>query len=451
MQGTPRSPRPYQRPVLDWARSRDRIALFPEMRLGKTYMSREWATSKLRPGELALVIAPTPVIPVWEEELAIDGLAATTLYGSSPAKRLQLESGINAGCSWYIVNPEGLRAAPDLADYPWACVIIDESTTIANPQAKITKLMHKKFRNTRLKAVLSGNPAPEHDLQYFEQMRWLNGDFCGFKSYWEFRARCWHQAGFEWFPNRGVKAMYETELAKHCYVLSAKDAGIPDERIYERRYCDLNQTMRRLYHKINEEFAIGDLLTRWVPVAQTWLAQVAGGCLPAGFRESVGAAFTPHKFKELESLVRGELRGKPLVVFFRFNRELRLAARRLREMGIKLGVFTGWNKPHQRKRVVADFQAGRTQMLLAQGKAARFGQNFSRASAAIFFSNWWDWNTRSQLEARIRHPDRKEPALYIDLVTRGTVDEAAAKALREKARGSTALLQRIRELHGGCR
>jgi SNF2 family DNA or RNA helicase len=445
-----REPLPHQRPVLAWASSRDRIALFIEMRLGKTFIATRWAIERLRPNDVALVVAPAPVLPVWRAELRADGIAAALLHGTSSAKRLQLEAALREGVRWFLINPEGLRAAPDLLDVNWRLAILDESTFIANPKNKITKLLMKRLQPP-YRAILTGTPAPENDLMYFEQMRWLLGSFCGFKSYWSFRARCWHQAGFEWFPNRGVKEMLEKELAKYAYVLTAKDAGIPDERIYQTRYVELPMMLRRLYSRIGAEFAVGDLLTRWVPVASTWMAQVAGGCMPREFREHLGDVFSPHKFRELENLVTGELRGKPLVVFFRFNREIKIAAKRLRDFNLRVGVFTGLNTLEQKTQAVADFQAGQTDILLAQGRAARFGQNLSRASAAIFFSNWWDWQTRSQLEARIRHPDRKEPALYVDLVTSGTVDEAAVLALREKARNSTRLLERIRYIHESFR
>jgi SNF2 family DNA or RNA helicase len=420
-----------------------------EMRLGKTFVLLVWALSLLRRDDLKLVVAPSSVLYDWLNELAIEGEQAVILSGSSANKRLQLEAGIRTGVRWFLVNPEGLRAAPDLTYAAWRLVVLDESTFIANPKAKVTKIIQRAFRDVEFKAVLTGTPAPEHDLQYFEQMRFLHGKFCGFKSYWSFRAHCWHQAGFEWYPNRGVKEMYTGELAEDAYVLSAKDAGIPDHRFYERRYVELPGQLRRLYRKITEEYTLGDLMTRWALVAQSWLAQVAGGCLPLDFRKEIHAAYSPHKFVELERLLSTELRGKPVVIYFRFNRELRITAERLRKLGLKVVGFTGLNSSQERQLAADKFQAGDARILLAQGKAARFGKNFSRASTAIFFSNWMDCLTRQQLEARTRHPLKKEPALYIDLVTKGTVDEAAVMALREKARNSYGLLRRIRELHGG--
>ncbi len=441
-----RKPLQYQRPILEWARLRRRIALFIEMRLGKSFITITWALSLLRSNDLVLIVGPSAPLPGWQQELALFGIRSHILVGSSSDKRLQFEREYRDGCRWFMITPEGLRAAPDLCEYRWKLCVLDESTFIANPKNEITKLVHKRL-NTPLKAILTGTPAPEHDLQYFEQMRWLHGDFCGFESYWGFRAHCWHQAGYEWFPNRGVKEMYTKEIAKNAYVLTAEQAGIPNRRVYETRYCELPAFMRRSYSRVMEEYATGDLMTRFIPVARTWLAQIAGGCLPKNFRTGKEKAFTPHKFVELERLLEGELHRKPVVVFFRFNREIAVAAERLRARGFKLGLFHGLTPPAKRQQIVEDFQQGRLNLLLAQGRAARFGLDFHRASAEIFFSNWLDWQTRSQLEARIRHPKKKEPALYIDIVTRGTVDEAYAIALREKERSSMALLQRIYELH----
>lgn len=444
-----RPPLNHQRPFLEWAEPRDAVGVFFEMRLGKCYVTLAWATAKLKPHELALVVAPTSTIPGWLEQLEMEEIPATWLVGGSAEKRKAFELGLARGHRWYLVNPEGLRAAPDLCDYKWSAVILDETPSfLSNPQSQVTKTIRKRLNHARLRAILSGEPAPEHDLQYFEQMAWLNGGkFCGFDNYWTFRARCWHPAGFDWFPNRGVKDMMAAEIAKAAFQLSAKDAGIPDLRVYETRHVELPGTLRRLYRKIKEEFALGDLMTRWMPVAQTWMCQVAGGVLPDNFREGLGTTFVPHKFVELENLLTTELKGKPTLVTFRYNREIRVAAERLRKKGFKIGCFTGWTDPRERQRIVSDFARGRLDHVLSQGRAGRFGLDFHRASAMIFFSNWWDWGTRAQLEARIRHPLRTEPALYLDIVTRGTVDEAASKALRGRKLNSRAMLEAIRGYH----
>ncbi len=440
-----RMPLPHQVPVLAWAKGRHRVGFFLKMRLGKTFVSIRWARPLLSSASLALVVAPTSVCPGWLEELQLEGIPATWLHGSSSDKRLKLERGMREGHRWFVVNPEGLRAAPDLFDVPWRVGLIDESTCISNPQAQLTKLFLKRFQ-PQYRAILSGEPAPEHDLQYFTQLQWLHGSFMGFNNYWKFREALWYQAGYEWCPKRTVRDRLAAEVAESCYVLSAEDAGIANKRVYETRFLALPPKMRGLYREVMDDFVCGDLSTKFVPVTQNWLAQIAGGCLPLEFRAGRPANFSPHKFAELERVLTQELHGEPACVFFRFNRELRQAAFRLREAGLKVGCFTGLTKPEVRARVIADFRGGRTRCLLAQGRAARFGLDFSRATAAIFFSNWWDWNTRSQLEARVLHPARKTPALILDIITSRTVDEAAMRSLREKKRNSTELLRRIHEL-----
>ena len=443
-----RQPFPHQQAALSWARRRDAIALYMAMRLGKSLIAVRWANERLGPDDAALIIAPMSVIPAWLDELDEEQQPSAWLRGSSEEKRRTWYRAYADGVRWFLISPEGLRAAPDLAtDLTWKVCILDEGHCISDPRTKFTKFMLDALGPSRVehRCLLTGTPAAESLLQYYCQLKWLGHDLLGCPNYWKFRAGYFQEHGFKWYPFGSVKQDIINDVAKTAFVMRAEDSGMANQCVYERRDCEMAGPIARLYKQAEKEFACGDLMTRWAMVASGWLSQIAGGCVPLNFREQARGEYAAHKFALLESLLQEDFRRQPVVVFFRFNRELGVAYRRLRERGIKCRAFTGMTDPLVRRQVVKLFNRGEHDVLLVQSRAGRYGLNLSHATASIIYSNWWDWVTRDQLEARIRHPLRRTPALYLDLVTYGTVDEAVLTALRRKERESVSFLRAVVE------
>jgi hypothetical protein len=70
--------------------------------------------------------------------------------------------------------------------------------------------------------------------------------------------------------------------------------------------------------------------------------------------------------------------------------------------------------------------------MLAQVKCGKFGLDWSVASTAIYYSNPYDMEDRAQSEDRIVSATKTEPVLYIDLITKDTIDEEVTEVLRDK-------------------
>lgn len=445
-----KQPLPHQLKFLEWAKGRKRIGVFMRMRLGKTFSTLRWARNELesisrdRPVRI-LIIAPNPVLPGWEDELHQEGQNWTVIRGGKSMRRQickEIEGARAGEINWWLINPEGFRVLPEIAQEEWDMVIIDESTVIAKPKPIISRMCAGLFVHVPYKAILSGMPAPEGLKDYFNQMRFLNGEFMGYRNFWAFRQGCFIQAGYEWVPKRGIKDRVSKEIAKYCYVLNEKQAGLKFKKVYENRYVELPSALRGLYKRAWKQFELGQSMTKWTVKVQTWLQQISGGCIPSDYSEEK-IYYSPHKLKELAYLLNGELKDRQVVVFFRFIREINHAKSMLEDLGIPCAKLSGAVPQDLRKQRVQRFQSGKTRVLLCQSRLVRFGLDFSQASVAIFYSNAWDGETRDQCEARTHHPGKREPTLYIDIITRGTTDESAVKALKDKIRNSNAILKRI--------
>lgn len=436
--------KPYkcQLDALSWAGSKQAIALFMEMRLGKTLVAIRWANQFSL--KKILVVTFLSVVSVWQEELACEGRSSAILAGSWKEKQQILD---DQDVKWYITNFESTyvdkrpkKPHPSIiAQLPWDGIIIDESTGIRNPKATRTKMCCKQFKLTPFRAILTGLPDPESNLDYFQQMAFLNGQFMGCKNYWEFRNKFFHQIIYDWVPRKGTIAKIKAEVNKYAFILTRKQAGMGSRKIYEKRYVELPPKVRREYRNLERDFCLGGKETKWTIVVKIWLARLAGG-------QPENSDFcSMHKFHEILYLLNSELRKEQCVIWFRFNLELIYMHHMLDLKGITNDFITGETSPAERERTRKRFNKGKFRHLLVQIKCGKFGNDYSGASTTIYYSNSFAYEERAQSEDRIISPKKKEPVLILDILARDTVDEDIYNALRDKKMNSKIFSSKILE------
>lgn len=436
---------PHQKKGFDLARTRTRFPLFWEMRLGKTLLTIRWVETLQPPPEKILVVAPLSVLEVWEKELKLEGVRQyqiALLLGSAEQRLLKLIEMQNA--KWFLVNYEGLlqrrrpgenRSRPiasEITKMPWHCVILDESTRIRNPRADITKVVQNELGSVPYRTILSGLPNPESALDFFEQMKFINGSFLDCDTYWSFRQRYFQQlyGRWEWVPLKGTISLIKEAVAP--FSLTRKQARMGAAKVFETRRVNLPSKMRKLYERAENEYALGLQETLYAPVQRTWCLRIAGGVVYNSEDDEI-LATSHHKVDELISLLLGELKNQRIVVFFRFNAEINLVAEKLRKKKLEFVIINGSVSRSERIKRRAQIQySNGTALILCQTRCVQFGLDFSFCPTAIYFSNWDDYEIRAQSEDRIIHPKKKEPSLYIDLVTRESVDEDILDALKDK-------------------
>lgn len=433
---------PQQHTALRYAQSRTRVALFMEMRLGKTKVAIHWAKHH-RCGRV-LVLAPLSVLPGWVEELEKEDVPPQDIFFlEGPVRdRLAMADEIDEG--WALCNYEAVVRAPRLLQLPWSAIILDESTRIRNPKAQITKLMLTQTAHITRRAILSGLPDPEGPLDFYCQMAFLHGQFLGKYNYWSFRQRYFYPdvRGYSWEPKSGTVDVVKKEVHRTAFVLTRKAAGIGEKKVYERRYVSMNAEQRYAYRDVMKKFRFKDKETNWATTQYIWAARLAGGFSPdTEHPEMMSGA----KIEEIVSLLTMELKREPVVIWFRFNEELKAVGDRLEKERITCRSIMGETPPDLRRAYQQLFQEGQVQVMLMQVKCGKFGLNLSRASTAIYYSNDYDYEGRAQSEDRIVHPLKHEPLLYIDLVTRGTVDTAVVSTLKEKGVTARTFMTRLAE------
>lgn len=412
------------------------------MRLGKSIVVIRWA-QRLRSRRVLLVAPLTTLLGQlnWQGELRREGIPLTIL---SEVKRWEQRYHLlrpyrivhralrrSWGRGWFGVNYEALRAQPEILAAPWDAIILDESTRIRSPKAKITKALLRNTDHIEHRAILTGLPNPEDPLDYFCQFQFLHGSFLGFHNYWSCRAKLFYQGytDWDWQPKHGTRQRIKDYVHQHAFVMTRKRAKVGSEKVRRQRSVELNAAQRRLLKEIRTQFAVDGNETKWVTVQQTWMQRIAGG-----FHPTTLECISDRKIRLAEELLVEEFRTEPVVMWFRFNAEMKHLRRwlRKRHRTLKIEMVHGDVKMRDRPTIQERFHRGDIDHIFMQLKLGRFGWNLARSSTAIYYSNTYEFEDRSQSEDRIIHLTKKEPCLYLDLVTLGTPDEDLVAALSDK-------------------
>lgn len=428
--------RPHQLKAFRFAKARpNALGLFLEMRLGKTMVAIRWAKRFLDDGPV-LVLAPLSVVPVWVDELALDGETDVAVIDSKEHV---------PDAQWLVTNYEklffpgkrsGYQQQPQptpIALHQYGTVILDESALIRNPRAARTKMVVNHLSRAKHRACLSGLPNPEQELlDFYPQMQFLNGSLCGCQNFWVFRNRFFTPSGwglFQWRPKRGTVETVRTEINQTAITMSRKQAGFKERVVFETRYCDMPMSVRKRYQQAEREFAVGEHETKWRVVVDSWLTQLTGGrpSTPELQRFDHSA-----KLSELVSLLNGELKREPVIVWFRGKREGEAIEEFCIKAKIKGNRIDGSTPYKERIGIRKRFDVGKIRVVALQIETAQFGLNLSHASTAIYFSLPYGQSSWKQSQDRIVDISKKDSLLNIILTCPDSVDEDIRQALMMK-------------------
>jgi hypothetical protein len=464
-----RDPLPYHGDAIEYVRTHRQAFAGMDKRLGKTYIAYRWAMFHTTETMKVLVIAPRSAIIGWVDQLEEDGELVWDLSNPHNLKQWIKAEGRLPG-RFFVIHPQGLFSPgkggdpePKLvAVYPWNAVILDEVVVIKNPKSQVNKIVHACLGHIELRCGLSGEYAPEGPQDVFEPMRWIFGSFMGHTNFWKWRNEFFNEFVHDWLPKKDTAATIKHTVMQRGYVLSRQAAGVGETFTQERRYCELPAKIKRFYDHAEVYYEVPASIveavdqselegrglmdpmpetrsirfTSYAPVVRNWLCQIAGG-YPKEFKD----LWSDHKLALLWEIVQ-ERGREPLVVSFRHNAEIDAAQALLEKKGVSSVVLRGRLGTEELRRRAKLFQNGQAQIALLQMKV-HFGLDLSRADTMIRYSLADAYNDLSQNRDRIIHPLKKRPYLYIDLVTKDTVDEDLALAAMTKPVEARFYMQKI--------
>jgi SNF2 family DNA or RNA helicase len=428
------------------------------MRLGKTLIAIRWI--KKLGLKNVLVLLPLQSCEGWQKELFLEREKFVSAYDMPPEERKAIVEYARGRKqrTWVLMNYEGLPVLsqkkeystkkidkdgktiksteyeiPEIAYMNWDAVILDESPKIKTPGTVLSEICTQGFRSAKHRAILTGAIQTEGPHELFQQFKFLDGHFMGFSNFYQFRFKFFEKDGYAWVPKEGAEQQIQEHVHKCCFIRKRSDVGLKEKKIRERRYVNMSAKQKKLYRGIEEEFTAyllsgGTWETEYALVRRNWLAKLAGG-FDAENNLVCGA-----KADDIIDLLRGELSGEKLCIWFRYRHELEHVCRRLNKANISNTWIMGGLSGSERKTRM-DLFRGKTRVLCATEDSLKHGVDASVCDTSYYYSNSDSGDSRIQSEDRVVNPFTKSldtPILLIDSITRGSIDLDIVDSIHDK-------------------
>ena len=430
----------HQKDAIKFLRGETTAPLFMEMRLGKTLTSIRYIKSRF--AFPCLIIAPYSIMKEWVNQLIEDNEPHLVCLQGTRKQRLNQ---LTKDTRWYISNYESMERLELYKAKNWKSIICDESVRIANPKAMVVKHILKTYKHVPIRLPLSGNPAPENELQLVNQFIFSQGHFMGFKSYWSFRSRNYTNIGYDWIPIGNIKERIRQYVKEHAFVLSRKDAGLASEKLYQKRYIKMNAEQKKQIKSIMYNFEYKTKEVKNMLSQLICCQYIASGLSCEDTHEVINDA----KLKELVYLLKGELKGQKVLIWCKHRSEQTEIWKFLIKNKIANIIIHGDISINRRMELKDFFSTSPyTNVAVLTISSSCKGLSWKAADTSIYYSNEHSNDKRSQSEDRIEDMSKNVPLLIIDLLSEDSVDVDIHHALKNKNFDSELVMNDYRKRFG---
>ena len=485
---------PWQRADVKFLKVARRALLMNGMGSGKTRAAISTLQSLFEDeGENVfpvLIVAPSATKYPWKKEFDAvwPGLDITVVDGTATKRRKQLETPSHV----YIMNYEQMRMHSSLAPYgnqamkkctecggedpkvkPTTCqvhkkelndidfksVVVDEIHRLKDGKSQSTRATKKAAGDADIRIAMSGTPianTPE-DLWSILNFLWPRS----FSSKTRFIDRYLVVSQNTWggMEVLGLKPNMQEEFFSiidpitrrmpESYVLK----HLPPS-VYTTREVEMGAKQAKAYKEMKKNM-MTELESGLVMVESPLIKSMRLLQFASSYAEVIPEEVTTLEADEdgeepkinlklsdpsckidaiMEDIESGDF-GEDSVVIFAVSRQLiELLSQHMEKKGIEHGLITGAQSSYQKNVAIEEFQSGKTKYVLATVAAAGTGITLTKARIAVFLQRSWSNIIDKQAEARVRRigSEIHDSILYIDYITKDTIESKVFQSLREK-------------------
>ena len=452
----------HQKDALKKCWNKKAFAIFAEMGTGKTKIALDNACILYNKGRIdrLLVVAPKGTYMNWvDQEIPVhvpDYIEKDVLAWKpniTEKYELQLKAirnGENFKLKIFVMNVESLSTKKGcyyakLFLSGKSMMIVDESTTIKNPQAKRTKNILELSKEAPYKRILTGSPVTQSPMDLWSQMDFLEPEILGQQSFYAFRTKyavliTASAAGGTHKFQKIVKFKNLKELGKlvspHSYRILKKDCLDLPDKIFTKRIIELSDEQKKAYSEMKtsaitilkgEPATAVNVLTQLIKLHQ----------ITCGHMKTDSGDIINLKNSRLDELMQilGETTGK-VIIWANYIHDINTIESAIKkEFGpTSYCTYYGATKQEDRQACINKFQDKKNpiRFFIGNTQTGGYGITLTQASTVVYYSNNYDLEKRIQSEDRAHRIGQKNPVLYIDLVAKQTVDEKIIQALRNK-------------------
>jgi SNF2 family DNA or RNA helicase len=320
-----------------------------------------------------------------------------------------------------------------LLQFRFHYVVLDESQTIKNRDAKITRAVLQLQAAHRLS--LTGTPIENSAMDLWTQMQFLNPGLLGSESFFgkyyaipiekernERRAEALRKLTAP-FIMRRTKEMVATELPPRTDQVQLCEMTAEQQRLY-------NETKGAIRQTLFSEQALDSLHTNKLQVLSGLqrLRQIAIHPRLVAPEEPIDSGKYTEMWEMLDNILQS---GSKVLIFSQFVKFLQIVKYDLIQRGIRFSYIDG--SVRDRGKEVDNFQNDPgIQVFLISLKAGGTGLNLTAAEYVFILDPWW--NPAIELQAMNRaHRIGQQKAVFVyKFITEGSIEEKILKLQERK-------------------
>lgn len=446
------------------------FALFHEMGTGKTFTAINLACARFQHDQIdaLVVICPTPIKNVWEDELekfaTVDHSVWVFESGDKPSiwaqkKRPDEMKVFVVGVeSLSLVKGNSMRELGYFMRFHRCMVVVDESSRIKNYKATRTKNVVNIGGKADYRMILTGTPVTQGLQDLYGQFLFLNQTIIGCKSYTVFRNRYCVMGGFKGKQILGYqfKDHLLDKIAPYVdYVTKEQCLDLPDKIYLPVIKVKPTVNQMRVMKQLRLEFSMEDggdeIEVSTVLERMTRYQQVIGGSFPFEGEDGYDTKPIPGGNPKLEAMVeviKDVPDDKKVIIWARFRPEIGYIVDRLRsDFGDERVVeFHGGVGSDARTENVRRFQNDPDCRFIVSNQAVGgMGQTWTAATIVIYFSNSFSYEDRYQSEDRAHRRGQTDHVVYQDIEMAVPEDEMILRAVRNKRDLAEEVEERLKE------
>ena len=438
-------PYEHQKNALSQSAEKTEWAYFMEMGTGKTKVTIDNIAYLYLQRKITsvLIIAPKSVYTNWESEIEthMPDVLKYKIYKwniDKPKDYFKMDE--SPDLKIFLINVEALstkRGYQACVEYllknKLNFVALDESTTIKNRSAKRTKNILSLSKVSHIKRILTGSPITKSPLDLFTQCAFLSPELLGFHSYLAFRNR---YAEMTDIPVGSGRYISIPKYYKRLDELEEKMKSFAT-RIRKDQCLDLKPKVRskKIYERLKHHaLAIVEDSTISFSNKLTEIIKLHQVC--NGFtKNDDGEIMQLHKSKlnALDEILE-ETDGKVIIwANYLYNiHEIKDFLTKKYGEDSTVCIYGAVDVEDRQDAVKRIQEDEKTRFLVANPTTGGFGLTLTACNTVIYFSNNYNLEVRMQSEDRAHRLGQKGTVVYIDIVARGTLDEAIMKSLTSK-------------------
>jgi SNF2 family DNA or RNA helicase len=338
----------------------------------------------------------------------------------------------------YAINFESVHAIKDaIARVGFDMCIIDESSKLKDPKTKISKACIEIGDLIPRKYILSGTPAPNKELEYFCQIRFLTDRIFG-DNYWSFRERWFEPVdrfGFQYELDHMRKEEFSSLLYSYGLRFTQQDCIDLPETSVEFIPAIMDKKLSDMYQTLEKEKVIQiekKLFPTDNPLSSLLrLRQLSSSFCTDPEDDSKLLTFKNHKLTALRNFLETNA-SEQAIIWAVFRHDLEAIRDLLGDKAV--GLYGGTKNP---EKVIEDFTNGTAQYLVANPASAGHGLTFVNCRVNVFYS--LDYNSENYQQAlrRTHRAGQTRNVVYYHIMSmtadaKSTIDEVMYEAVDGK-------------------